>query len=233
MRNGTHLRSRFRRGPKPNMKLTKKITLALGLLATGVGYAQTTAATPATTSNAGYGLLGHRYTELSVGVADVKHYSQHGYSVGASANNPVIPGVLDAGAGYAYSWIRGGAKGHANTIGTYATAYAPLGGVKPFVSAALGYQWTSAKFGMGNDEAIWGGAIGVEIPVGAITITPRISYSDDFEGTPRSSQAWTTSVEANYWFKKDSAVFGSIGHTDARRSPVDSWNYEVGLRARF
>lgn len=212
------------------MKLNQKITLALGLLAAGAGYAQTNATTTSTT---GGGLLGQRYTELSFGVDNVKHLSTDGYSVGASANNPIVPGQIDAGAGYSYSWIGGALKGHANTIGTYVTAYAPLSGVKPFVSAALGYQWTSLKFGLGDDQAIWGGAIGVEIPAGVVTLTPRLSYADDFEGSRRSSQAWTASVEANYWFSKTSAVFGSIGHTDARRSPVDSWNYEVGLRARF
>lgn len=212
------------------MKLTKKITFALGLLATGVSYAQSSA--PTTTST-GHGLLGHRYTELVFGVDDVKHISTHGYSVGASANNPIVPGKVDAGAGYTYSWIGGALKGHANTLTTYATAYAPLSGVKPFASAALGYQWTSLKFGQGDEQAIWGAAIGVEIPAGIVTLTPRLTYQDDFEGTPRSSQAWTASVEANYWFNQNSAVFGSIGHSDVRRSPVDAWSYQIGLRARF
>ena len=214
-------------GIKPNMNLTKNITLALGLLAAGVSHAQT----PASTT--GYGLLGHRYTELNVGLQDIKHLSDHGYSVGAAANNPLIPGVLDAGGTYSYSWIRGPFKGHANTIGGYATAYAPLNGVKPFAGAGVGYQWTSFSFGEDDDDAIWGLTAGVEIPAGAVTITPRINYADDFKGTRESSQAWTFQVEANYWFSPTSAVFGSIGKTDVRRSAFDSWNYEVGLRARF
>lgn len=213
------------------MNLTKNITLALGLLAAGVSYAQTTAASiPASTT--GGGLLGHRYTELNVGLQDIKHLSDHGYSVGAGANNPLIPGVLDAGASYSYSWIRGAFRGHANTIGAYTTAYTVLNGVKPFAGAALGYQWNS--FGPGvDDQALWGLTTGVEIPAGAFTITPRISYADDFESSRKSSQAWTYQVEANYWYSPTSAVFASIGKTDVRRSSFDSWNYEVGLRARF
>jgi hypothetical protein len=207
------------------MKLTKKIILALGVLATGAGYAQT-----ATTTRTASGLLGHRYTELSLGAENIDHLSSHGYSVGASANNPVIPGVLDAGASYGYSWIRGPFKGHANTVGAYATAYTPLAGVRPFATAALGYQWTSARFGAGDDEAIWGAAIGVEIPAGVVTVTPRISYADDFDSDGR---AWTTSVEVNYWYSRTSAVYTSLGRTDVRRSPFDSWNWEIGLRARF
>jgi hypothetical protein len=210
------------------MNLTKKITLALGLLAAGVSYAQTQA-----DAHYGTGLLGQRYTEFNVGLHDIKHVRQHGYSVGAEANNPVIPGVLDAGASYSYSWMKGTYKGHANTIGAYATAYAPFRGVKPFAGVGLGYQWTNSRFSS-DEQALWGLTTGVEIPAAErVTVTPRISYADDFEGTARSSQQWTYAVETNYWFSRTSAVFGSIGRTDVRRSSFDAWNYQVGLRARF
>jgi hypothetical protein len=205
------------------MKLTKTINLALGLLAAvSVSKAQTPAPV---------GLLGTQYTELSFGLTDIKHFSDNGYDVGAAANTPLIPGKLDGGATYSYSWIRGPFKGHANTIGGYSTAYTVLNGVKPFVGAGLGYQWTN--FGVSDDQALWGGTAGVEIPAGAVTITPRVNYADDFKNSRESSQAWTFQVEANYWFNKTSAVFGSVGKTDLRRSSLDSWNYVVGLRGRF
>lgn len=217
-------------GIKPNMKLTKNITAALAILAAGVSYAQTSTAVAPT---AGTGLLGHRYTELNAGLQDIKHLSNHGYSVGAGANNPVIPGVLDAGASYSYSWIRGAFRGHSNTIGAYTTAYTVLNGVKPFAGAALGYQWNSYAFGVNDDQALWGLTAGVEIPAGAVTITPRVNYTDDFENSRESTQAWTFQVEANYWFNAKNAIYGSIGKSDVRRSSFDSWNYEIGLRARF
>jgi hypothetical protein len=102
-----------------------------------------------------------------------------------------------------------------------------------FSPSAHEYQTTLCRHGAGNDEAIWGAAAGLEIPAGRVTVTPRISYADDFEGPSRSSQAWTASVEANYWYSPMSAVYTSIGRTDVRRSPYDSWNWEIGLRARF
>jgi hypothetical protein len=208
------------------MKLTKKITLALGVLAVGsASYAQA----PAVTSN---GLIGTQYTEFSFEVHDVKHVSNNAYSLGVAANTPLIPGKLDGGATYSYSWMRGPFKGHANTIGGYSNAYTVLNGVKPFAGVGLGYQWTSGRF-VSDDQALWGATAGVEIPAGVVTITPRINYADDFEGSRKSSQEWTFQVEANYWVNKMTAVFGSIGKTDVRHSSFDSWNYQVGLRARF
>src|SRR5688500_1934456 len=201
---------------KPNMNLTKNITLALGLLAAAACHAQST---PVPTGN--FGLLGTRYTELSVGLQDIKHVSDHGYSVGASANSPLIPGVLDGGASYSYSWIRGPFKGHANTVGGYTTAYIPFNGVKPFAGAGLGYQWSSFSFGANDDEAIWGLTAGVEIPAGpGLTFTPRVNYSDDFEGRRNSTEVWTFQVEGNYWFNANNAAFASVGKSEVRRSPL-------------
>jgi hypothetical protein len=215
------------------MNITKKITLALGLIAAASsGIAQSSTAGMSEPSRS-TGLLGQRYTELAFGLQDVRHVTDHGYSVGAGANDPVIPGVLDAGASYSYSWFRGAGRGHANTIGAYATAYLPLRGLKPFVGTGLGYQWISAR-SIGNaQQALWGLTAGVEIPAGRFTFTPRISYADDFEGTHKSRQDLTVQVEANYWYSNTSAVFGSIGRSDVRRSSFDAYNYQVGLRARF
>jgi hypothetical protein len=212
------------------MNLNKNILLALGLLAASASHAQIT---PADATATGYGLLGHRYTELNTGLRDITHVSEHGYHVGAAANNPLIPGVLDAGASYSYSWIRGAFRGHANTIGAYTTAYTVFKSVKPFVNAGLGYEWNSFGFGTSDDRTLWGLAAGLEIPAGAVIITPRVSYTDDFEGSRTSIEAWTLQVEGNYWYSATQAVFASIGKTDIRRGPNDAWNYEIGLRARF
>ena len=115
------------------MKLTTKTILALGLLAGGVSFAQTPA-----DARLGTGLLGERYSDFNFGLQDIKHVSDHGYDVGASANNPLIAGVLDAGASYSYSWIRGAFSGHANTIGAYATAYTALSSADRRVRANIG-----------------------------------------------------------------------------------------------
>lgn len=207
------------------MNLTKKTILALGLLAVaGAGYAQT-----ATTAQNPVGLLGQSYSEVSFGVTDIKHFSKDQYSLGVGANVPVTP-YLDLGASYDYSWLRG--LGHVNTIAGGATAYTTFNGVKPFATAALGYEWQSFP-GYRDDQADWGFAAGVEIPVSVITVTPRIAYADDFRGSNRSSQQWSYAVEGNYWVTKTAAVFASVGYVDVNHTNNDGWAYTVGARFKF
>jgi hypothetical protein len=210
------------------MNLTKKTILALGLIVAGASFAQT-AQTATTTSGTPVGLLGQTYTEASFGVADIKHYSKDQYSVGVSANAPVSP-FVDLSAGYNYSWLSG--QGHVNSLVGGATAYTTFNGVKPFVGAALGYEWD--RFGSyRNDQANWGLAAGVEIPAGVVTVTPRIVYSDDFRGKYRSSQQWSYGVEANYWVTRTAAVFAGVDYVDVRDSSQDAWTYTVGARFKF
>jgi hypothetical protein len=208
------------------MKLTKKITLALGLLTAGTSFAQTTAPV----SN---GLLGQRYAEFNFSFVEIDSVSDYSYSPGLSANIPLIPSLLDVGASYNYTKVRGPLKGHANSLSTYAVAYVPLEGVKPFVGASLGHEWTSLGGGFSDNAGVWGVSAGVEIPIGSFTLTPRIGYSDDFENGFGEDDVWTYAVEGNYWFSPKSAVFASIAKIDLHRNPIDVWNYEVGFRLKF
>jgi hypothetical protein len=210
------------------MNLTKKITLALGLLAAGAAsHAQTTAA-----SSTGNGFLGQRFAEVNLGLQNLRNIHDHSYSTGASVNLPAVPSLLDVGATYDYSWVRGPFRGHANTVGVYAVAYTPLQGAKPFFGAAVGYQWTSLRFLGSDGEGLWGLTAGVEVPVGVWTFTPRVSFSDDID-TNTGAQDVTGALEVSRWINTTTAVFGSLSHTDVRRSSLDSWNYTVGLRLRF
>jgi predicted porin len=209
------------------MKLTKKITLALGVLAA----VSTSMAQNASNS---LGLLGERYSDFNFGVADLKHVSTHGYSLGAGVNLPILPGALDLGATYDYSWLRGsGARAHANTIGINTRLYTALGGVKPFVGGAFAWQGSRIRGFGTEDRALWNLSVGAEIPVGALTLTPRIAYDDDFEESFNSSQQLTYAVEANYWLNRKTAVYGSVGYTDVNSSSFSTWNYQVGVRVRF
>jgi hypothetical protein len=206
------------------MNLTKKSILALGLVVAGVSFAQTD-----TTSTKPVGLLGQSYSEVHFGVTDIPNYSKNQYGLGVAANVPVSP-YLDLGAGYDYGWVRG--AGHFNGITGGATAYTAFNGVKPFLAGAVGYQWSSFTGGH-DDQGVWGVSAGVEIPVSVVTITPRISYADDFHGSNRSSQQTTYGVEGNYWVTKTAAVFADVGYSDIRHDSDNAWTYTVGARFKF
>ena len=210
------------------MNLTKKITHALGVVAaTAVSYAQQ----PAATSTTPVGVLGQQYTEVGFGAQDIKHLSPNLYSFDFSGNAPVTSNI-DVSGGYSYGWIRGNVGAHSNTLSTSATYHVSYEGVKPFATAALGYEWVH-HFGVRHSDGIWGAAVGVEIPVGEFSLTPSVAYADDFSSRRRSSQAVISNVEANHWFSATTAGFAGIGYTDTQRSGVDSWNYSVGVRVKF
>jgi hypothetical protein len=209
------------------MKLTQKITLALGVLAAaGASFAQTAA-------NRAQGLLGQRYVDVGFGVQDADGIKDNLYTAGATVNLPFVPNAADFGFSYTYSRFKGPVRANGNAIGGNLNLYAPLQGVKPFVGVNVGWQWTSIRGFDDDDYGVWGAAAGVEIPVGAFTITPRIVYADDFENSANSSQDWTYEVEGNYWFSATSAAYASVGKTDGRRGSIDLWNYKVGVRVKF
>ena len=215
------------------MKLNQKITLTLCLLAGGgVGYAQnSTAVSPLPPTS--YGLLGQQYTEISFGVEDVNGVDAYGQTASVTANTPHVAEHVDAGASYAYSWTGGVNTGHANTIGIYGRSYRPMKGVKPFLSAGLGWTWTNTTLGGSDNRGLWGGSFGLEIPLGKFAVTPRITYADDFEGSSKSRQAWAWAVEANYWLSRGTGLFASVGYVDVCNSSNETWTYVLGLRGRF
>ncbi|MDD2764061.1 MAG: outer membrane beta-barrel protein [Opitutaceae bacterium] len=209
------------------MNLTKKITLALAVLAAcSAGFAQSSAAT-----GIPVGTLGQRYADFNLGIQDIRHLTDNAYGLGLSANVPVTP-HLDLGAGYSYGWLRGAVPAHSNTLTTMATAYTTFNEVRPFAEIGLGYQWVHA-LGMSDNSGIWAAALGVEIPAGLVSIKPSIVYNDDFRTSSRSAQDVTYGVEVNHWYSKSLAVYAGVGYTDVQNSNLDSWNYSIGLRMRF
>lgn len=210
------------------MNLIKKTTLVLGALAAaGTSLAQTA-------RSSSQGLLGQRYGEFHYTLSDLDGLSDHGHATTLGVNLPVVPALLDVGAGYAYNWIGGPVRGHGHTLYAGANAYVALENVKPFVGVALGHTWVSLPRSFGDNDWAWNLAVGFEVPLGAFTVTPRITFADDFHGrVGDSGDTWTYEVEGNYWFAPNTGAFASIALTDYHRDPDDVWNYRVGLRFRF
>lgn len=179
------------------------------------------------------GVLGQRYADVSFGAQDFHGFSDNAYGLGVGASLPFNES-LDVGFGYGYNWLDSNAELRSQTLSTSATAYTHYKGVKPFVGAALGYQWTKTKFStfsVKNHDWVWGLGVGVEVPVGVVTLTPSIGYADTFDGG--GNGYYTTGIEANHWFTKTVAGYADVSFSDVRGSGGESWLYSIGVRVKF
>lgn len=244
------------------MKKHLSFAFATILLATSV------AAQPqSTTVPPSSGVLGQRYAEISGSASDPHGSSDFGFGGTLAANVPLGAG-LDLGFGYGYSRTRTEffsglleQRGREHVLGTSVTAYTTYQGVKPFAEAALGYSWAKDKLSFAgttvlddrDDAGLWGLAVGVEIPFGAVTFTPRISYQDDFKsGSARITSptgpgtgsglivsgggrggAFDYGTEAHVWFTRAVGGFAEISYSDPTGGGTQSWTYAVGARLRF
>ena len=206
------------------MNLTKKITLALGLLVAGTSFAQETS------SN---GLLGQRYAEFNFSFIETDNVSKLSYEPGLRVNLPLIANQVDVGATYDYARLRGPLRGHANSLSTYAVGYMALDGAKPFLGAALSHTWTRLPLGLSDNSYGWSIVGGFEVPVGPVTLTPTITYSDDFDNGFGQGDVWTYRLEGNYWLTRQAALFAGVAKVDLHREAVNIWTYDIGLRFRF
>ena len=200
----------------------------IALFAAALGRAQTTDDRRAPT-----GVLGHNYGEISFGLQDIRHIGPNFYDLSVAGNAAVLP-RLDLGGAFSAGWIRGNIDGNASLLNGSATTYTLLGSVKPFLSTGLGYEWTSVP-GRSEDKWRWGASVGVEVPVfdGIMSLTPRITYGDDFRHGARSTDYWTFEAEGNAWLTRTTGLFAGVSFTDVNRSRFDSWNGRLGLRMLF
>lgn len=200
----------------------------IALFAAALGRAQT-----ADDRRAPTGVLGHNYAEISFGLQDIRHVGPNFYDLSVAGNAAVLP-RLDLGGAFSAGWIRGNIDGNASLLSGSATTYTLLGSVKPFLSTGLGYEWTSVP-GRSEDKWRWGASVGVEVPVfdGIMSLTPRITYGDDFRHGARSTDYWTFEAEGNAWLTRTTGLFAGVSFTDVNRSRFDSWNGRLGLRMLF
>lgn len=202
------------------------MTFALGLLLAGACFAQTNA----TNSSASAGLLGQRYAEFGFALHDLNRPSDNTYSLGTTANFPMVPALLDVSASYAYDWHVGPSKIRRHTFLAAATAYASNNALRPFASYGIGWQ---TRHTGSEDQAIWRATAGFEIDAGNITLTPRVTYIDDFEAPRVSSQQLGWGLEGNTWVTSKTGLFASFSRTKALHTSVISSDYQIGVRVKF
>ena len=222
--------------------MNKHYTLSVVLL--GLATALSTRAQSPTVSSAN-GLLGQRYVEASVGAIDPHGSSDYGFSGDVSVNLPVQAG-LDVGFGYTYNRLNADLspglfklRQRDHTLSSTLTGYSNFGNVRPFAGLGVGYQWSRAKldfssariFDTRDDDAVWGAGLGVEVPVGALTLSPSISYQDTFSSD--SSGGFAYSVEGHTWFTRTLGGFAEATFSDPTGGGRQAWIYRAGVRLRF
>jgi hypothetical protein len=175
------------------------------------------------------GTLGQNYGELSFGFADIRRAAPNFYNLNLNGNLPLTR-HLDLGGGLATGWFDRHLVNNTTALGVSLTAYRPHEGAAPFFTTGLGYQWWNVG---APDTWTWKVATGVQVPFGEFTVTPRLSYEDDFLRGAMSAQQVTAETEVNRWLSRAAAVFASVGYTDVHRSRFDSWNWRAGVRLAF
>lgn len=212
---------------KSKMNLIKKSILVLAALAAVSSiHAQTGAATKPT------GSLGLRYAEASFGTQEFSNVGDNAYAAGLAVNLPVRAS-LDVTFSYSHSWLNSSFDLDSDALSASATYFTTIGRAKPFFALGLGYEWdrfAGAGIAYRDSYGIWGGAIGVEVPVAFVTLTPRISYVDDFESGADYSVSY--GIEASHWFTPKLAGYAGFAYNDPKGGG-DSWNYTLGVRLKF
>lgn len=203
-----------------------KLALVLGAALSTFGAGRAQAIAP--------GVLGQKFVDVNFDVVDLNGFDKNGYTSALSLNLPATAN-LDVGFGYAYGWLdTTGTTLREQTLTTSATWHPSAPGMRPFLGLGFGYDWTRNKFGALNvhdGTGIWGMGAGVEIPVGAATLTPSVSYSDVFRS--HGVGAIHYSVEANYWFTAAVAGYANVTYSDFTRHNGNSWMYRAGVRFKF
>jgi hypothetical protein len=206
------------------MKTIRHCIVSTILLAAVHAPAQTGTAEPAPR-----GVLGQNYAELSLGWAKINN-ARDFYDGSVTGNAAVAPN-LDLSGTLGHGWVHGQNEGHATLLSGASTYHLNLAGAKPFASLALGYQ--SGRGRLAFSDWMWGAGAGCEVPLGDMTLTPRVFYRDDLRGSRRSSQQVTFETEGNWWLNRSTALVASLGYTDVHRSDFDAWNWRVGVRLTF
>lgn len=232
-----------------------KLALALaGLVLAGTAYAQTAATTTTavpTSTAAGAtrldtpGVLGNSFVDFNYSWVDFHEdrIDADGFIAGVSGNTPVAPG-LDVGLGYSYfrennhrnPFNNSSFDARSHLLATSATLYGQGPGLKPFVSAAVGYQWSRGdlqSFRTYDDQWVWGASVGAEFPLGRFALTPRISYSNTFDDGTDGGE-WSYGGEAHHWFtERVGGYLDATFHEPRARFAPDYWTYTAGVRLRF
>jgi len=197
----------------------------------------------------GQGTIGKRYADAGLSVQSIRHTAHNISGAGLSVNLPVVKHI-DISGGYDYSlqntpvyeWYSGQRVGDVHTHNHRAsgniTVYDVIeNGVKPYFSVGLDRTWTDSSGFLDNIDAAtrngWNVSAGAEFPYKWISVTPQVSYQDDFKTSSRSFQAWSAGVEVSAWVTRKIGAYVNVSFNDVLHTANDNWVTGAGIRFRF
>lgn len=181
------------------MNASKKLVIALAVLAASTStFAQTVA--PTATSS---GLLGHRYLEVGAGYNDIRRSPINAIAGGAALNVP-LNSSFDLGIDYAHGWLDNG-DNVADSVGFNVTSYyASSEQLKQFANVSLGYVWNE-----GDNHSVWGARLGAEYTATRrFAYNASVGYDDDFRRG--NNGLWDGEVKAIYAFTEKLSATASF-----------------------
>lgn len=181
----------------------------------------------------GQGTIGRRYADGYLSIQDVRGTTTNVYGGGGGANIPLCSGIdLNGGVGYT-SYKPDDFSTTLTTLGGNVKFYNKAeGGVKPFVTGGLGMT-----FGDVNSHSTswvdWNVGVGAEFPYKWISITPSITYHDDFRHNGVSTQSLHYAVDFNSWATSQVGVYAKVVCIDTWHDANPAFGLALGVRVRF
>jgi len=203
----------------------------------------------------GQGTIGKRYVEAGLSAQSIRHTAHNIGGANLDVNLPVT-NHIDVSGGYDYNWEnipvyrwwynnnegysveKSNIHLHNHRASGSITFYNVIeNGVKPFVSVGLDRNWTDSSGTFGNFAAETrngrNASAGAVFPYKWISVTPRVSYQDDFKTSWNSFQAWGVGAEVSAWITRKIGAYVNVSFYDALHTANDYWVTGAGIRFRF
>jgi len=181
----------------------------------------------------GQGTIGRRYAEGYLSLQDVRGSSDNVFGGGVGGNLPLCCGIdLLGDINYTSYKPDNFSTTLTNFDGSVRLYNKVEDDVKPFIQAGLGMT-----FGDVRDHSTnwinWSVGVGAEFPYKWVSVTPSISYRDDFRHSGASTQSLNYAVEFSSWATPQVGVFAKVTYVDVRHDGANATGLTAGLRVRF
>jgi opacity protein-like surface antigen len=215
---------------KQNITITKTFIFAaaIALGATVASAQNANVAVPTPSQTVSGGLLGSRYTEATYKYIDLKG-GDHADGFGLTYNQP-----LNAGFDFVsnYQWAKADLSGfdvRVQDLDVGVKAFSALSWGKPYVLAAVGWEWQKAA-GIRDHSFTYTVGVGAEFQAtAALTVTPYVNF---FRATAFNSSEIDPGVKVAYRLNNAWSLTARVQYDDVRHGN-ESIEYSIGAAYHF